>query len=84
MCRREEGGVYGLKHRSSDQFSLFSSLNPISEPQVAECCVSLIFLTVFLNAFYLSELIYLSCESLKKKIVGRSPKGFPSLGYSLR
>lgn len=74
-------GVCGLKHGSSDQFSsLFNSLNPISEPQVAECCVSFIFLTVFLNAFYLSELIYLTCESFKKKIVLKSPKGVPLPG----
>lgn len=52
---------------SSDLFSLFGLLNPISEPRVAHCSISFIFLSVFLNAFYLSELIYLS-ERFKNKI----------------
>lgn len=69
-----EGEVRRLKPGSSDLFSLFGSPNPSSEPQVAHCYIAFIFLSVFLNAFHLSELIYPS-EWFKNKIILKSPKG---------
>ena len=57
-----------LKPGSSDLFFSSGSLDPISESQVAHCYISFIFLSVFLNAFLLRELIYLSgVNSIKIK-----------------
>lgn len=69
-----EGVVRRLKPGSSDLFSLFGSPNPSSEPSGAHCYISFTFLSVFLNAFYLSELTYPS-EWFKNKIILQSPTG---------